>query len=127
MSDLTDDGRKASGLRRTGWSMASVAATAAAIAIAARGPLGAVGILSLGFTGAVLALFGFGLVRAGRDEDRRIETAARLAARRLIGTATVTALEQASYWSDENPKCRIRLNVALPGRAVYEATITGYI
>jgi hypothetical protein len=127
MANLTDDGSKASGLRRTGWSMTTVAATAAAIAIAARGPLGAVGILSLGFTGALLAMFGLGLVRVARDQDHRIETASRLAARGLTGTATVTALEQVSYWSDENPKCRIRLNVALPDRAVYEATITGYV
>jgi hypothetical protein len=30
----------------------------------------------------------------------------------LAGTGTITALEQTGTWINDNPKCRIRLNVA---------------
>jgi hypothetical protein len=117
----------AAGLRAVGYSLGSAGAAALTIAGVLHTAVGLLGIAGLGFAGVLSLLCGFGFARDAWLKDRKAATTRRLMASGLFGTATVTGLEQASYWSQENPKCRIRLNVAVPGRAVYQATIDIYI
>lgn len=65
--------------------------------------------------------------RRKRPERSWAKTAKRLADTGLTAFATVTALEQDRYWTREDPKCWIKLNIALPGRAVYEVRVVYYI
>ena len=45
----------------------------------------------------------------------------------IAGVGTVTSVEETGMLINDNPRCRIHLNVTLPGRAVYQATITAVI
>ncbi len=67
----------------------------------------------------LVALAAAALVRAHR---RKTAAKARILATGLAGIATITALEPTGVRINDDPRCRIRLNVALPGRPVYQAT-----
>lgn len=67
----------------------------------------------------LVALAAAALVRAHR---RKAAAKARILATGLAGIATITALEPTGVRINDDPRCRIRLNVALPDRPVYQAT-----
>ena len=67
---------------------------------------------------------GISLIVGGRPESRRAAATARLIATGAAGTGTVTALQRTSTGNEASPNCRIRLNVSLPDRAVYQAVVT---
>jgi hypothetical protein len=50
-----------------------------------------------------------------------------MAATGLAGTATITEVHATNTRVNDNPRCRLTLNVALPGRAVYQVTVTDVI
>jgi hypothetical protein len=62
-----------------------------------------------------------------KPERNWSKIAKRLADTGLTAFATVTGLEQHRYWTPGDPKCWLTLNIALPGRAVYEVRVIYYI
>src|SRR5450432_2342117 len=98
-SGRSEAGMTAAGLRAVGYSLGSAGAAALTIAGVLHTAVGLLGIAGLGFAGVLSLLCGFGFARDAWLKDRKAATTRRLMASGLFGTATVTGLEQASYWS----------------------------
>jgi hypothetical protein len=51
---------------------------------------------------------------------RKAAKIAQVAATGVAGTATVTAIEQTGVMVNDNPRCRVRFNITIPGQPVYQ-------
>lgn len=116
----------ASSMRAAGYVLGILSAAAIAGTVVLLDPAG-FGTLGLGFAGLLFGVCGFALMRGAWLADGRNELVRRLTASGLAGTATITALGEARNWSSESPRYLIRLNVALPGRPVYQVTVKDLI
>lgn len=107
-------------MRKSGY-VAVLGVVGIAATVVLHSELGLVGTVLLGAYAGSALLLGVVFNAGRRRQGRRAAAMARLAAVGLAGTGTVTGLE---LTRGEIPKGRIWLNVALPGRPVYQATVT---
>jgi hypothetical protein len=110
----------------TGWFMAVCGTVFIAAAAVLHGNgLGV--ILGLGIPGLIGLLAGAAMIAADRGSEARASILNEVAANGLAGTATITDVTQTGVWINDNPQCRISVNVSLPDRLIYQATVTEVI
>lgn len=113
-------------LRVLGWVFAITGTALIVVGIVDRSQ-GSTTVITYCATGGGFLLTGLlfiGMAEASALKDR--EKAAVLATG-LAGTATITEFRRTSFSVDDNPRCEITVNVALPERLIYQATITEII
>jgi hypothetical protein len=111
-------------VKAIGWLLMVVGVATLALAAALRHALQLPGVVGMVIPGLMVLIFGVVILGLGRTWANRVEVRARVASAGVAGTALVTGIGQTGVWINENPQCRINLNVSIPGRAVYQATIT---
>ena len=95
-------------------------ASLALAALAAGIPVGRMGF---GIGGGIMALAGVILLLLGVNARRRLTEIDRLRAIGISGTAKITGLQQTAVYMKGQPYARITLEVSLPGKSPYTATI----
>ena len=111
-------------MRAAGRVVTITGAAGMAVAVALYWLFGPYSALVAGAYAGAGLLIGGSLIAGGRPESRQAAATARLIATGAAGTGTVTALQRTSTGNEASPNCRIRLNISLPDRAVYQAVVT---
>jgi hypothetical protein len=112
--------------RWVGWLFLIMGAFFLGVAIVGRGQgLGI--ILPFSIFGTLFLLIGLVSIAVARSSRARQDAKAVVAATGLAGTATITGIVQTGISVNDNPQCRITVNVSLPDRPIYQATVTDVI
>jgi hypothetical protein len=84
-------------------------------------------VLPFSTLGATFLIIGLAFVGVARSSRASEAARAVVLATGLRGSATITDIAQTGTLGNENPQCRIAVNVSLPDRLIYQATITEVI
>jgi hypothetical protein len=110
------------GVKAARYLMIILGSAAVAAAVALHSVLSVGVIVDLAVDGGMSLSFGLGWVAVARRRDRATAGIARVTVTGLSGSGTITSV--AATQLSENPRCLIQLNVTLPDRLVYQATVT---
>ena len=110
----------------TGWLLATIGAAFVVAAIAWRDQ-GPSLVITLSIVGAVMLLMGLLFVAIGAASIANEKLRAEVAATGRAGTATITGTEFTGTLINDVPQYRITVNVSLPDRLIYQATVTQLI
>jgi hypothetical protein len=112
--------------RWVGWLFLVFGAFFAFATVVERGD-GAGVVIPFSILAGLFLLGGLSMVGVAAGSRAMAGTKAVIAASGLAGTATITGVELTGVRINDNPRCRITVNVSLPGRLIYQATVTEVI